>query len=102
MNKNQIPPDIDPDSGVTKMALSHQIKNFGRLGKEIKITPKTHISINKENFKIEWFEETISIIIGIGNDHCAHLVMSANAWEALKSGEKVSVTTTEEFKKMYG
>lgn len=38
---------------------------------------------------------------GIGNDHTADLIMSKDAWEALNSGEKINITTTEDFKKKY-
>lgn len=80
---------------------NYEIQAFTRLGKEIKISPKANVTINKPGLKTEFFVETISVTIGIGKDHSADLLMSKDAWDALLSGQKVSVTTTEDFKKKY-
>lgn len=40
-------------------------------------------------------------MIGIGNEHTADLIMSKDAWEVLNKGEKINITTTEDFKKKY-
>ena len=68
---------------------------------EIKISPKANITVNKAGFKTEFFVETVNVLIGIGNDHNADLIMSKDAWDALLKGEKIHITTTEEFKKKY-
>jgi len=78
------------------------IEGFIRLGKEIKISPKANASINKAGYKAEYFVDTVSVCIGIGKDHTAELIMTKDAWEALKSGEKVKVETTEEHKQKFG
>lgn len=78
--------------------ISSQALNFGLLGREIKVSPKSNISINKPGYKIEFMEETVDVLIGIGKDNTAHLVMSKRAWEALKSGEQIDITTNKEFK----
>ena len=79
----------------------YEIINFDRLGKEIKISSKANVTVNKPGFKTEFFVETINVCIGIGKDHTADLIMSKEAWMALLKGEKIHITTTEEFKKKY-
>lgn len=77
------------------------VEAFARLGKEIKVTPKSNISINKEGFKVEYFEKTVSVNIKIGFDHTALLVMTEDAWKALKAGDEVTVVTTKEQQKKF-
>lgn len=88
------------EDGVPVTRIYKQVVNhFTRLGKEIKISPKANVTINKPGFEVKFFDETVSINIGIGKDHTADLIMDKDAWEALNAGEKISITTTEEFKK---
>jgi hypothetical protein len=75
-----------------------EIKGFKPLGKEIKISPKSNATINAVGYKCEYFVETVSVVIGIGNDHVAELILDVESWEALKSGEEVSITTCKQFK----
>lgn len=77
------------------------ITNFGSLGRELKISPKTHVCINKPGYKQEFFAESVSLVIGIGKNHTADITMSKEAWEAFKSGEEVSITTLKEFKEKF-
>lgn len=77
------------------------VEAFARLGKEIKITPKSNVSINKEGFKVEYFEKTVSVRIRIGFDHDALLVMTEDAWKALKGGDEVTIITTREQQKKF-
>lgn len=84
-----------------KKVISQEILKFKKLGKEIKISPKTYVSVNKENYSITYGTESISINIGIGKDHVAHLTMSLEAWEALNEGQELKTTTLKEFKKEY-
>ncbi len=98
----------NPDA-VTKLVLRKQhlksfpkeILKFKKLGKEIKISPKTYVSVNKEKSSITYGTESISINIGIGKNHVAHLTMSLEAWEALNEGQEIKTTTLKEFKKEY-
>jgi len=78
-----------------------QPENFGSLGKKIHISPKANISINKPGYRVEYMEETVSMTIGIGKDHIANFVMPKSAWEALKNGAEVDITTTKEFKSKF-
>ena len=80
--------------------ISQEILKFKKLGKEIKISPKTYVSVNKEN-SITYRTESININIGIGKDHVAHLTMSLEAWKALNEGQEIKTTTLKEFKKEY-
>lgn len=75
--------------------------NFGKLGREIKISPKANVSLNDPGYKVEYYIETIEVLIGIGKDHTATLIMDKDAWEALKSNEYLHITTTKEFKKKF-
>ena len=84
-----------------KKVISQEILKLKKLGKEIKISPKTYISVNKENYSITYGTESISINIGIGKNHVAHLTMSLEAWEALNEGQEIKITTLKEFKKEY-
>ena len=84
-----------------KKVISQEILKFKKLGKEIKISPKTYISVNKENYSITYGTESISINIGIGKDHVAHLTMSLEAWEALNEEQEIKTTTLKEFKREY-
>lgn len=65
--------------------------NKSTLGKEIIIKSNSLVFINGEGYSINYFEETIEIIIGIGKDNTASLIMSVSAWEALKRGEKIHI-----------
>lgn len=80
----------------------HQyIEGFGKLGKEIKISPKANVVLNSAGFKTEFFVPTININVGIGNHHTMDIVMTVEAWKALQSGEPIIFTTEKEFKNKY-
>lgn len=93
---------VNSGEGSPKLKFTQCIKAFKRLGKEIKISPKSHCCLNVAGYKAEYFVETVSICIGIGKDHTAELIMTKEAYDALNSGEKVEITTTEQFKEKYG
>lgn len=92
---------VAPENGKVTRTYNQFIEGMARLGKEIKISPKANVTINSEGFKTEFFVKTINVLIGIGKDYTADLIMEENAWKALLDGEKISITTTEEFKKKY-
>jgi hypothetical protein len=81
---------------------TQRIKGSVRLGKEVKISPKANACLNEKGYKIEYFTETVSVCIGIGKDYTAELIMTEDAWRALKKGEKINITTTKQFKELYG
>ena len=92
---------VTPEGEKATRNYQYEIKHFARLGKEIRISPKANITVNKAGFKSEFYVETVNVLIGIGKNHSANLIMSKEAWEALNKGEKIEITTTEDFKKKY-
>lgn len=76
---------------------------LSRLGREIKISPKSLTSVSTEpGGSIKINTECVSVSIGIGKDHVAWLIMPKAAWNALLAGEDIDITTTEDFKKKFG
>src|SRR5690242_3319883 len=67
------------DTGKATRNYHQTILNFGSLGREVKISPKANVTINKEGYKQEFFVESVSVLIGIGNDHTADLIMSRDS-----------------------
>ena len=91
---------VSPNNNVTRIYQQH-IDHFSRLGAEVKISPKSNVCVNRSGYKMEFFVDSVSLVIGIGKDHSAELVMDKEAWEALKNGAKIDIETTEGFKKKY-
>jgi len=84
-----------------KSVRSYEIENFGQLGKRITLGARSKVTKNKPGMKVEFFVPTVDLLIGIGKDHTAHLIMEADAWEALKKGKSVSIDTLNEFKRKF-
>ena len=93
--------NVTPKNKKISRTYSQKIKKIDTLGREIKISPKANISVNDAGFKIEFFVDTVNVLIGIGKDHAADLIMEKGSWEALKNGAEISITTTKEFKKKF-
>ncbi len=93
--------NVTPKGGTATRIYSQEISEFNRLGREIRISPKSNITVNKKGFKVEFFTETVNVLIGIGKHWAADVIMTKDAWEALLSGEKISIETTEQFKRKY-
>ena len=74
MNKNLIP------------------QNYGSLGKELKISPKTNVAIYTDNHN-SWIE----LEVYIGEEHKVEIKMSSEAWIALRNGEKVRNISNKAF-----
>lgn len=92
---------VTPEGGTATRTYQYHIDHFARLGREVKISPKANATINRPGFKMEFYVETVNVLIGIGNHHTADLIMDVDAWEALKRGEPITITTTKEFEKKY-
>lgn len=102
MNKNtETVVLMDESEGSINMTYSQTILNFGSLGRELKVSPKANVTINKPGYKQEMHTESVTVTVGIGKDHVVDIIMSLPAWEAFKSGEEVIITTTKEFKKRF-
>jgi hypothetical protein len=74
-----------------KITLSDSTK-FVRLGREIKISPKSLATLDKD---------LISVSIKIGESHYASLIMSKETWDELLKWEEIKVDTLKQFKKRY-
>lgn len=70
---------------------------YSKLGKEIKISPKAKVDINESGLTMEYEVPSVTVLIGIGKDHTADLIMSEDAWNALQT-EPISIDTLKEFK----
>lgn len=81
----------------TRSIFQTQIENHGKLGKRVEIGSTAHVTVNKPGMRIEWFTPTVEVLIGIGKDHTAHLVMDEDAWKALKKGQKINITSLKQF-----
>jgi len=69
-----------------------------KLGRRLEIGALSKADVCNPGRKIEYMTETISVLIGIGNDNSAELIMSRESWEAFIQGEQVSIsihTTTK-------
>jgi len=75
--------------------------SHGSLGKEIKISPKSHVYFNKAGAEFKFVEESVEVLIGIGSDNTARLIMGKSDWESLKNGEEISIDTIKDFKKKF-
>jgi hypothetical protein len=80
-----------------KSTITAHPDNHGTLGRRIEIGSKSHITKNKAGMKAEFFTPTIELLIGIGNDHVAHLIMDEDAWVAFKKGQKTHINTLKDF-----
>jgi hypothetical protein len=54
------------------------------LGKKIKIKKTAEINIFSPH-TVEYFVDVVEVLIGIGNDHTASLIMTVDAWETFKN-----------------
>jgi len=92
---------LESQTGNPTRTYGYEITHFDRLGKEIKVSPKANAMFHPKGYKTEFYVDTVSVVIGIGNNHTADLVMSKAAWDDLQKGEKINIETTEDFKKKY-
>ena len=79
--------------GEKQFSLTQFTYGFFKFGKEIKVSPKSRACFNKAGYNIHYYVDSISLTIGIGNDHTAELSMTKDAWNALRDGAKVSCET---------
>ena len=80
---------------------NYEIDNFGKLGKRIEIGANSKVTKNKPGMKVEFFTPTIDVLIGIGKDHVANLIMDEDAWKALKKGEAINIDSLKTFTKKF-
>jgi len=97
MPKEGISVEIERKESFSKKA----IRQFFRFGRELKISPKASATLNEPGFKVEYFTQTVSVLIGIGKDHTAELIMTKEAHDAFIKGEEISITTVGEFQERF-
>jgi len=68
-----------------------QLKTMHNLGRELKISDNSLVTENSSGYNIEYCVDTIEVLIGIGKDHTASLIMDKEAWEVFKSGENIHI-----------
>ncbi len=90
---------VNPSGSKPTRHYRQTLTHIGQLGREIKISPKSAITVNKPGFKVEFFDETVSVLIGIGKNHTADVIMSKDAWQALNNGAEINIDTPKDLKK---
>jgi len=60
-----------------------------KLGKAFRVGSKATAQVSQEGGSIEFYVPTVTVLIGIGTDHVAHLVMTKEAFDALNEGQPV-------------
>lgn len=71
-----------------------------KLGRRLEIGALSKVDVCNPGRKQEWMCESISVLIGIGDDNTAELIMSKEAWEAFINGEKIHINTHTTTKKL--
>lgn len=100
MEKQEIKVEMG-GGGPASITYTQTIVGFRYFGRELKISPKSNACLNKEGLKMEFFEETVSVLVGIGKDHSADLIMTKSAWDAFVNGGDISIDTVNEFESRY-
>lgn len=73
-----------------KLGKTRKIEKYP-IGRELIINSNSVGIVNGENYSIEYFDKTIEVLIGIGKDNTASLIMSVDAWESFKNGENIHI-----------
>lgn len=92
---------MEQEKEVTRATYKSKPLNYGTLGKRIQISPKAMVSLNGPGYQMTQYTPSVEVLIGIGKDHVAHLIMDQEAWEALKAGEEVNIDTLKEFREKF-
>jgi len=66
-----------------------------KLGRELKISPKAAILHNSAGFASTYYMPTVQVIIGIGNNHTAELIMGKEDWIQFIQGAEVHIEKAE-------
>lgn len=80
---------------------TQEVTGVSSLGSEVKISPKTAVTINRGGFNVNFITDTVSAVVKIGESHTAELIMSLDAWNALLDGANVSTDTKKDFMDKY-
>lgn len=93
-------PDIEVIYDYTGCTASEQLEYRYDLGRDITIPASANAVFNPAGLKINIPVESVFIIIGIGKDHTADLIMTKEAYNALREGAEVTTATIEEITKL--
>jgi hypothetical protein len=93
-------PDIEIIYDYTGCNSSNEFEHRYDLGRDITIPASANAVFNPAGLKINIPVESVSIIIGIGKDHTADLIMTKEAYNALREGAEVTTATMEEITKL--
>lgn len=80
---------IEDDPSVREVVKVTPLKE-DKLRKDLFIPASVKAHVNDPGYQKTFLRHSVSVLIGIGKDHSAELVMDADAWEALKAGEVIS------------
>lgn len=83
-----------------KSRLNSSPADLIRFNHKITIGPKSLASICNPGASVEFNEETVWVLIGIGKDEVAHLVMTKNAYDTL-SLEEPTIETYKSYAEKY-
>ena len=61
------------------------------IGKEINIPANAKMTVNKAGSRTTRYVDNVEILIGIGKDYTASLIMDRDAHKALMAGEKLQI-----------
>jgi len=76
-------------------AFTTQKVGDGILAKPIMFDSQSKLSINAPGAEYAFYEKTVEIVFGIGNDHIGRLLMTEAAWGALNEGSPVNIETKD-------
>lgn len=75
------------------------VNRFVRFGRELRVSPKSNAIVLLPGYKEEWGIPVVQVLIGIGKDHIAEVLMTEDAWKVFKGGAAIEIETTEEYNK---
>ena len=61
------------------------------LGQEITIPANAKMIVNKAGISTQWYVDSVEMLIGIGKDHTATLIMDRQSHKALLDGAKLHI-----------
>ena len=74
-----------------------EVDGFSKLGREIKVGPKSLVRIMKVDYGLRCDRRSVVVEVGIGI-HKALVVMSVDAWRALRDNESIVIETEQQHK----
>lgn len=79
------------------MEYSGETEGFSKLGREIKVSPKSLVRIVGVGIELRSESRSVIVDVMIGV-HKAAFVMSEDAWRALNAGEDIIIQTEQQYR----